>query len=274
MTRRRRSLLVVLVALLLGGGGFAWYWQATAVDRRVDALLDELREEEPSGAQGWLISLGLVKDRRTDRGFHDVGVDLAELGPSAVPALNRALGDEDVWVRLATVWALHRLEAPCGIEPLIPILKSENPYVRFCAVKVLGWMGDAPHTIELLHASLKDEDAQVRGMAVGILRVRKDTRSVEPLIAALNDEDSDVCRAAARALGRLGDARAVEPLIAVLGKYRESWMMSCTVARALGELGDVRAIEPLEELLEGEDETVHRAAKGAIEKLRARESAP
>ncbi|KKM99375.1 hypothetical protein LCGC14_1148530 [marine sediment metagenome] len=33
MPRRRKTLLVVL-ALLLAAGGFAWYWQATAVDRR------------------------------------------------------------------------------------------------------------------------------------------------------------------------------------------------------------------------------------------------
>ena len=39
MTYRRESLLVVLAVLILGAGGFAWYWQATTVDRQVNALL-------------------------------------------------------------------------------------------------------------------------------------------------------------------------------------------------------------------------------------------
>ena len=35
MTCRRRKLLAVLALILLAAGGSAWYWQITAVDRRM-----------------------------------------------------------------------------------------------------------------------------------------------------------------------------------------------------------------------------------------------
>ena len=39
MTRRRKKLLVAVALAVLAAGGFAWYWQATAVDGQVTALL-------------------------------------------------------------------------------------------------------------------------------------------------------------------------------------------------------------------------------------------
>ncbi|KKL56182.1 hypothetical protein LCGC14_2247950, partial [marine sediment metagenome] len=52
MTRRRKTLLVVLALVLLAAGGLVWYGQATAVDRQVNALLDEVRPQERTGSAG------------------------------------------------------------------------------------------------------------------------------------------------------------------------------------------------------------------------------
>ncbi len=57
--------------------------------------------------------------------------------------------------------------------------------------------------MEPLIAMLKDEDPQVRMNAVTALRWIGDPRAVEPLIRALKDEDEGVQRAAARALSKI-----------------------------------------------------------------------
>ena len=84
MTRRRKTLLVAVALALLATGGLAWYWQATAADWQVKALLAEVREDGPGLVERSLIKLGLKEDRRTDRMPDEVADDLADLGPSAV----------------------------------------------------------------------------------------------------------------------------------------------------------------------------------------------
>ncbi|MHC4611453.1 MAG: hypothetical protein ACYS7M_14000, partial [Planctomycetota bacterium] len=84
MTRPRRTLLTLLALLLLAGGS-AWYWQATAVDRKVNALLDKVRYPARRGfLERWLIKLGLMKGGATHLWYHEdeVAADLAELGIS------------------------------------------------------------------------------------------------------------------------------------------------------------------------------------------------
>ncbi len=73
-----------------------------------------------------------------------------------------------------------------------------------------------PYAVKPLIAALKDEDRDVRCIAVKTLREIKDHRAVEPLIAALKDEDSYVSYNAAEALREIGDSREVEPLIAAM----------------------------------------------------------
>ncbi|KKM07077.1 hypothetical protein LCGC14_1737590, partial [marine sediment metagenome] len=87
MTRRPKALLVVLALVLLAAGGVAWYWQATAADRQVNALLDIVRTTKRGSLERWLIKLRLKKDRRAERGCYDVGGELVKLGSSAVAEL-------------------------------------------------------------------------------------------------------------------------------------------------------------------------------------------
>ena len=234
MTRRRKTLLVVLALVLLAAGGFAWYWQATAVERQVDALLDEVREEERGLVERCLVRLGLAKGRRTYRHWREVATDLAKLGPSAVPQLIQALRDSDREVRACAAVALGELGDRRGVEPLIAALKDESEQVRRRAAEALGELGDA--------------------------------RAVEPLIALLKDGYWVVRCYAAEALAKLGDARGVEVLIAALKD--ESELVQRYAAVVLGQLGDARGVEPLKELLGDEDASVRAAAAEALKRLR------
>ncbi len=106
MPRLRTRTLLTLLPPLLVIGGFAWYWEVTAADRKVDALLAEVRQEEPTGVERWLIKLRLREDRRTGRNLRAVADDLAMLGPAAVGKLIRALGDRGLYVSGAARMAL------------------------------------------------------------------------------------------------------------------------------------------------------------------------
>ncbi len=174
MARRRKTLLIGFALVCLAAGGLAWYWQATAataMERQVDALLDEFRTEKPGFVERWLVKLGLRKGRRTGPGVHVRG-DLVKLGPPAVPYLIRALADEDPDVRIVAAHALRRLGDARAVEPLIAVLKDEDKDVRFFAAWELGALGDA-RAVEPLAELLGDESLRVRKAARGAIdRIR------------------------------------------------------------------------------------------------------
>lgn len=90
--------------------------------------------------------------------------------------------------------------------------------------------------LEVLLSALRDEDAQVRRIAVQVLGEIKDTRAAEPLIEILlkDDEDIGVLSNVVRALGELKDPRAVETLIAAL--QDEKWVVQISAADALKKI--------------------------------------
>ena len=223
VTRRHRRVFVLLLAVLLIAGGFAWYWRATAVGRRVDALLAEARKQGDGRTEGWLI-----KGRRADRQPYELTQDMVRLGPTVVPRLIRALRDGHPEVRHLAASALGELGDVCGVEPLIAALQDEDLSVRVAAVSGLGNLGDR-RAIEPLIALLKDKDACRTWEFVALaLRQLGDRRGAEPLIAALKRDHLEARGQAARALARLGDPRAVEPLIASLrgrDPYNQSFVV-------------------------------------------------
>ncbi len=198
MTRRRKTLLVVF-ALVFLAAGVALYWQATAVERQVDALLAEVQIDPPGLVEHWLVKLGLRKGRRR---AHEVRGDLAKLGPSAVPYLIRALGDEDEDVRFVAAAALGTLGDARAVEPLIAVLKDERASGRVTAAFALAKLGN-PRGIEFLMEALKDEDKDLRRTSAWALGELGDARAIEPLAELLGDEDLRVRKAARVAIDRL-----------------------------------------------------------------------
>lgn len=92
--------------------------------------------------------------------------------------------------------------------------------------------------------SVKDDDWQVRRMAIEALGSMKDSHSAKFLISALSDKSFVVRTESARNLGELKDVNAVEPLLVTLKD--DDWpAVRVEVARALGKIKDIRAVEPL-----------------------------
>jgi HEAT repeat protein len=131
-----------------------------------------------------------------------------------VKGLIRVLRSKHESVRNSAADALARIGEP-AVEPLIAALKDESTQVRDTAVVALGKTGDA-RAMEPLIAALKAESV-LRPLAYdALVEIGKHTSVVEPLIAALKDQDQDIRLVAIRALGEIGDARAVEPLNAIV----------------------------------------------------------
>ena len=98
-----------------------------------------------------------------------------------------------------------------SVEPLLAVVRADNPIVRVNAVFSLGIIQD-PRTVEPVIAASRDADPRVREQAVWGLGLKQDKSVIEPLIAALADREWKVREKAGWSLGLQGDSRSVEPL--------------------------------------------------------------
>ena len=148
--------------------------------------------------------------------------------------LIKALDYPKHWrVRRDAAEALGEIGDPDAVEPLIGVLRDDNPSVRMSAAEALGQIGDV--------------------------------RAVEHLLAALKSPAVEVRKSAAEALGQIGDVRAVEPLIAAMKEA--SWSVRRAAAEALGRIGDPDATDALTAALEDHDSNVRRAATESLEAI-------
>ncbi len=207
--------------------------------------------EAKKDVPGLISALGYPKDPAVRRRAAEA---LGRLGdPSSVGRLVAALQDNDV--RAHATGAL----IACGgtsVEPLIPVLKDQNPDVRKAAAVALGAIKDA-RAVEALIAALEDH-AACKGAAEALGSIG-DPRAVGPIIASMH---SHLLREDAVAALRQIAEPAVEPLIRTL-RGRTGYKR-ITAAVTLGQIGDPRAVEPLLAALDDKDWDVRRSAAKAL----------
>ena len=132
--------------------------------------------------------------------------------------------------------ALGRMGTP-AVEPLVAALGDGETYVRDCAARALGWIGD-DQALEPLIALLGDAEA---GSAAAGAAARIGGRAFDLLVEALEDDDARVRKAAAWGLECIGDASAIRPLVSLL--QDGDWSVVKAAAEALAEYnGDARAL--------------------------------
>jgi HEAT repeat protein len=122
--------------------------------------------------------------------------------------LIKALDYPKHWrVRRDAAEALGEIGDPDAVEPLIGVLRDDNPSVRMSAAEALGQIGDV-RAVEPLIAARKEASWSVRRAAAEALGRIGDPDATDALTAALEDHDSNVRRAATESL----EAIASQPL--------------------------------------------------------------
>ncbi len=166
---------------------------------------------------------------------------LVELGPdaeAAIPALFKALDDQELHVRAAALVALVGAKAPYDqLRPhLEAAFKDSSPVIRASGVEAAVRLGDEgkefrPRVI----AALKDSDATVRQTVTGHLGSA--FADAVPQLTALLD-DASQRSGAIEALGRIGAAS--KPAVAPLVKHFDSGSKDDRI-RILTTLGQIGA---------------------------------
>src|SRR5256712_8101302 len=253
-------------------------------------LLATLSDENPRLRAEVALMRGRIRDRTA-------GVPIVKLLTDPEPIVRTAAGEalqhvadeaalaalvrllEEPEPRDTAAAVLGRLKDPGALEPLVAMLKSQDPTARRMAAEALeqladprsadAWieaMGD-PALRVIASRSLK-HIAELRERIEGILNGLRDIEdtvaleearvgvvmnlialgrpAVADLLVALEDEHWMVREVAAQALGLIGDLRAVEPLLRKAKADRDMGVRE-TCIKALGEFGDTRAVEVLVE---------------------------
>ncbi len=128
---------------------------------------------------------------------------LTSLGmKEGLPAVMRALMDENALVRLAAVWGLYRLCGTASARGLTHMFSDENEEVRRRAATCLGWLGQEELAVDLLPL-LADSSVSVRRAAVAAMGTLRSRQVVSALIERLNDSEESIRRAALDAIEKI-----------------------------------------------------------------------
>lgn len=184
--------------------------------------------------------------------------------PRAVEPLIALLKYQDPDIRGKVATALMKIGDPRAVQQLIAALDSNKQHSNDLTIaEVLVKFGDS-HAVEPLIALLKHQDPYIRMHAVVLLGKTKDPRAIEPLIAAL--KDVHIKELAIEALGEIRDPRAFEQLSILLKD--DDWAIQRKAIIALGEFGDSCAIEPLITCLRNGDIDTKFWAEDAIKNIK------
>ncbi len=275
----------------------------------VRALIAALADENPRLRAEVAHMLGRIKDRNAGvpliRLLKDSEASVREAATEAIRhvADEAALAEvvcllEDPSHRDTAAAVLGRLKDPGALQPLIAMLKSQDPAARVLAAEALDQLADprsADAWIEAMAYSDLREMASRSLKRISELRERiaeildrlretEDTVALEEarigvsmdliglgrpavagLLEALEDELWVVREAAAQALGLIGDLRAVEPLLRKAKADRDMGVRESCI-KALGEFGDARSVDVLVEAVL--DPTTRLAATEALSKIK------
>ncbi len=203
--RRHRFLAAALAVTLAIAATIYVYLTVTAVDREIEALLQEAAREPPSRMQRVLVALG-VSETPTPRHCDLIAKDLARIGLRVVPrlvwALEQGKGDQRVVAGAALME--FRPTPASAIPALVRGLEDEDIQVQSVCCLALSRAG--PQAVPGLTNALSSSNVLTRRFAlVALEQLGPDAKAaVQDLKRALHDEDEPSRRAAARILAQLG----------------------------------------------------------------------
>ncbi|HBW66792.1 MAG TPA: hypothetical protein DEF43_06425, partial [Chloroflexus aurantiacus] len=136
-----------------------------------------------------------------------------KIGNQAIEAIGSVFNGGDTGKRMIATLALGETGNSAALPALERALRDTDLWVRRAALEALAKIGDQAVIVPALERALRDTDQWVRQTAAEMLVKIDDTAAVLPALErALRDADQWVRRTAAEALGKIGDASAVEAL--------------------------------------------------------------
>jgi len=195
----------------------------------------------------------------------------------AADALGKYIKDEDQEIRYSVVTNLGLLHSHKTIEKLIEGLDDSSNYVRKAALKALTDNMDLIATVKDIRVvdpvvrAVKDNNSNVRRIAVSILGRIHNAQVVAPLISALNDEDADVRKAATVALDRQKSPTSMEALVESLNAKKPEAREQALLA--LAEFKNERLLKNFNKMLDDSNVDVRIAAVIAIGKVPGKNAA-
>jgi HEAT repeat protein len=175
-----------------------------------------------------------------------VSVTLGNIGPAAVPALQKALTDRDARLRRTAAFALGQIgpKAKSATADLSTALGDSEPGVRALAAKALGRIGTAAQgALPKLEAALKDKEVDVRvSAALALWQAGGRTDGMPVLRTALADTRAHVREQACAALGALGAKAAPAAADLLKGLDDKVARVRAAAAEALGKLPPGKAV--------------------------------
>lgn len=232
IVRETRDTLPALIKAVEHDNEWVRLWAAWILVSLKPAIEDTVAEDA---------ILVLVKAFQHESVFYEYRDDVAEtiaesdIAPAAkkaaVPALTKALEDEDKGVRLEVAQALGSIgtEAKDAIPALIKAWGDEDQDLQKRVSEALQKIGPAAkEAVPALTKLLADEKNEVRKNAIVTLaNIHPEKKAAVPyLVEALRDEDKRVRSGSAEALELIGPAAkdAVPALIKALGdEYEAVW---------------------------------------------------
>jgi HEAT repeat protein len=197
-------------------------------------------------ARGFLRQQLLSADNAVVRAEAIEGMQAAPW-PQAGRYIEHALSDPYRGVRFAACMALAHLQDPQTLGLLQAQLKDENVAVRAAAVFALHRLGDSSHTKELAGLLLYSSDQEVRRNTAMIFAELGDAKAMPVLRRALRDNDIAVRWHVHEAMARLGDKEAAEQLIMFAHSgYGDERLIGIL---ALGRIGDRQANSCLQDMV-------------------------
>ncbi len=204
--------------------------------------------------------------------------------PAAVPVLQRALKDSNLYVRIAAAGSLLELGDQSGVqavegaaaaatkpsevkgalgalEEMRAIARNKQ---RITAIQALAHMG-APSSLSVVRQAAKDADAAVRDAAAAALARLGDSAALERLVAGLSSDDPAIRAKAASALSDAGTP-------AVLDKLKRlaedpAYQVRAAVMEALGESGNALVLPELLGGIRDQNDMVRAKAVAALGRL-------
>lgn len=210
---------------------------------------------EPAAAE--LIAALASGDRSVSE--HAAGALGANRSREAVEGLKSALEREN-FRRYVAAWALGEIGDPGSIPALVRALGDEDGETRKYATRALVKFG--PEAVTALIEALESDSSNIRRYAVRGLGEIRDPRAAGPLLEAEGKVDREVFL---WALGRLADPRGY-PLMAAAARDSD-WRIRLAAVQAFGDLGDERAVPALTLTLDDEEWIVREWSARGLESV-------